>query len=221
MGHGVVVGNDAFLPDADDNSAISLPQLGTEIRDFSERVTADKAKFHLLGLHSCSMNSVEVAYELQGTARYMIGAQGSAFPGSWPYRHLLKKMFAAIDRYDEKTVPESDDYPNPLVREILDGLQDLSFYNSVDFWLAGYSSDISMFSLNKDKIEGLDSALEALAGALTEGLKDPITKGQILRAHLESQSYWKETTLTSTIFVTCSNSTAGAEIPSTCTAMRS
>jgi Clostripain family len=192
MGHGVVVGNDAFLPDTDDNSAITLPQLGKELRDFSDRVRADNAEFHLLGLHSCSMNSVEVAYELQDTARYMIGAQGSAFPGSWPYRHLLKKMFATIERYEKEPVPESKDYPNPMVREILDGLQDLSFYNSVDFWLAGYSSDISMFSLDKDKINALDSALEGLACALKEGLKDPITKGQILRAHLESQSYWNE-----------------------------
>ncbi|HEX5705181.1 MAG TPA: clostripain-related cysteine peptidase [Pyrinomonadaceae bacterium] len=189
-GHGGVVANDKFLPDSDDGSAITLPGLGKILRSFGGHVRADDGEFHLVGFHSCSMSSVELAYELQGSARFMIGTQGYAFPGSWPYRQLLKKIFRAISRYEHQPVPDPDVYPNKLEREILDGVQDLSFYNSVDFWLAGFSSDISICNL--DKIAALDSALQNLARALTAGVDEPTTKGYILRAHLESQSYWAE-----------------------------
>jgi hypothetical protein len=192
MGHGVIVGNDAFLPDADDDSAITLSDLGRILARFGEKVRAEESEFHLVGFHSCSMNSVELVHQLAGTARYMLGTQGMAFPGSWPYRQLLKKIFCAIERDKNLTTPPSNEYPNELVKEILRGLQDLSFYNSEDFWLAGYSSDISMCCLDKDKIQKLDEPLRELTSALKKALKDDSAKKGILLAHWESQSYWGE-----------------------------
>src|SRR5262249_5944396 len=139
MGHGQIVANDAFLPDSDDGSAITLVDLGTILKEFSAEVRKNEAEFHLVGFHSCSMNSIEVAYELQETARYMLGSQGLTFANSAPYRQILKKIFLAISRAENRSAP-ANGYPNKTVREILDGLQDLTFYAMVDFWLAGFSS---------------------------------------------------------------------------------
>ncbi len=188
MGHGMVVGNDAFLFDADDSSGITLAALGEILRGFSEKIRAENAEFHLVGFHSCCMSSIEVAYELRGTARFMMGTQGLAFPGSWPYRQLLKKIFGAIEDIAENDEP----YPNKQVRAILNGLQHLSFYNSVDFELGGYPADLSMCSLDDDKISALDTQIKALARALRKGVAHKGTRNLIQLAHLESQSYYSE-----------------------------
>ncbi len=136
------------MPDPDDNSAITLTDLGWILRTFAEKVRASGDEFHLVGFHSCSMSSAELAYELAGSAHYMLGTQGAAFPGSWPYRQLLKKIFVAID--DSKEPPKDIQDQFKPVDRILHGLQDLSFYNSEDFWHAGFSADLSLCRLDTD-----------------------------------------------------------------------
>jgi len=192
MGHGIIVGNDEFLPDTDDGSSITLSELGEILKDFGGKVRETNGdEFHLVAFHSCGMSSVELAFELQGSARYMMGTQGSAFPGSWPYRQVLKKIFNAMDEFDGDQALNTGAYPNKLVKEILKGLQNLSFFNARDFSDAGFSADLSMCSLDKDKVEGLKQALQALVFELKEGLKNG-AKDSILLAHWKSQSYFGE-----------------------------
>jgi hypothetical protein len=192
MGHGIIVGNDEFLPDTDDGSSITLTELGEILKDFGGKVRETNGdEFHLVAFHSCGMSSVELAFELQGSARYMMGTQGSAFPGSWPYRQVLKKIFNAMDEFDGDQAINTGGSPNKLVKEILEGLQSLSFYNARDFSDAGFSSDLSMCSLDKDRVEGLKQALETLVAELKEGLQNG-AKGSILLAHWKSQSYFGE-----------------------------
>ena len=207
VGHGVVVGNDAFLPDPDDQSAITLKDLGWILTNFGKKVRAENDEFHLVGFHSCSMSSVELLYELEGSARYMIGTQGPAFPGSWPYRQLLKKILLAIDKsVDARNGTNragarkkfqgrngsTTQQPDELLKSILKGMQDLSYYNTEDFGLAGFSSDIALCSLESEKIANLRSAIANLSGALKAGINEPPTKNCIQLAHLESQSYFGE-----------------------------
>src|SRR5258705_1073463 len=193
MGHGVIVGNDEFLPDTDDGSSITLANLGVILKDFGRKVRATEGdEFHLVGFHSCGMSSVELAFELQGSARYMMGTQGSAFPGSWPYRQLLKKIFNLIsDPHYEQARNTSDEYPNELVKEIIKGLQNLSFYNALDFSDAGFSADLSICSLDSLKLDKLKQRLQILVHELKEDLKNG-AEDSILLAHWESQSYFGE-----------------------------
>ncbi|HEV2826157.1 MAG TPA: clostripain-related cysteine peptidase [Pyrinomonadaceae bacterium] len=192
MGHGVIVGNDEFLPDTDDGSSITLAELGEILKEFGGKVRATKGdEFHLVAFHSCGMSSVELAFELQGSARYMMGTQGSAFPGSWPYRQILKKIFNAMLKFSGDQASNTDEYPNPLVKEILKGLQNLSFYNGRDFSDAGFSGDLAMCSLDNDNVEGLKQPLKTLVRELKRGLRNGV-KESILLAHWESQSYFGE-----------------------------
>ncbi|HKY26467.1 MAG TPA: clostripain-related cysteine peptidase [Pyrinomonadaceae bacterium] len=185
VGHGVIVGNDTFLPDPDDNSSITLSDLGWILKDFSNKVRQDKDELQLVGFHSCSMSSVELAHELSGVARYMMGTQGSALPGSWPYRQLLKKIFGVIE--DSKKNDAS-----AVLKEMLRSLQALTHFNSEDFWLAGYSADLAICSLKPNRINKLKLRLRDLSRALKQGLQDPATVDCIQLAHLKSQSYWGE-----------------------------
>jgi hypothetical protein len=122
MGHGLAVGNDVFLFDenaiqpsfappiaGNGNGAgrseekkneppspqhfLTLKDLGIVLNEFKD----NHAKLELVGFHSCSMSGVEVAYELQGAANYMLASQGPAFVGSWPYKQMLIRVFNNLD----------------------------------------------------------------------------------------------------------------------------
>jgi hypothetical protein len=194
VGHGMIVANDSFLPDTNEDSvsAITLKQLGSVLKKFGDDVKKEKSNFQLVGFHSCSMSSIEVAYELQDSARYMIGTQGLAFPGSWPYRQILKMIFLTIERQtrdgERRRQPDYD----KCTQAILKHIQELSFYNADDFFLAGYSADISMCSLDSNKINPLTEAIKALSRALQAALDDSAAKEVILLSHWKSQSYFQE-----------------------------
>jgi hypothetical protein len=193
-GHGMIVGNDAFLPDDTSRTGISLTQLGTVLSKFKDFPGA----LELVGLHSCSMSSVEIAYELKGIANYVIGSQGTSFVGSWPYRQLLKKIFAVVD--DAKDGPIE-------IKELVEKLFSLSLYNSSDFMMAGYSADMSLCNLSPGLIDAFTLSMQELiklliaampAGSQISGQngdRDPIKDlivSLVTKAHSESQSYWGE-----------------------------
>lgn len=205
VGHGVIVGNDAFLPDSTPQSAITLQQLGQRLRHFKGSIPED-AEIELVGMHSCSMSAVEVLYELRGVARYMMATEGISFVTSWPYRQLLKKILNAIDVTTSNTARRKD-VPELNVNELITSIHGLSLHNSTDFIFSGLSSDISLCSLDKHRVEALNGPLAKLTEALKKGLegapKDPRnpeyppqeSRGAelIKLAHLEAQSYWHET----------------------------
>src|ERR1041384_8830100 len=87
LGHGVVVGNDIFMLDEHaSRNSLTLIDLGQILAEFKHTIELEDSTFELVSFHSCSVSSIEVAYELQGTARYMLSSQGPAFVGSWPYQ---------------------------------------------------------------------------------------------------------------------------------------
>src|ERR1043165_178977 len=136
IGHGNIVGNDAFLPDERPDTAIKLVELGSILRDFTAKVKYTKGAFELLGLPSCSLSAVEVAYELQDTAKYMMATKGISFVGGWPYRQLLKKFFNTLEK-------AKDDKVEVDIKELVRKLNNLCLHNATDFMFAGFSADIS------------------------------------------------------------------------------
>jgi hypothetical protein len=187
LGHGLVVGNDIFLFDehAVDKS-LSLKELGEVLANFREQIIRHDAKFELVGFHSCSVSSLEVAYELQGTANFMLASQSPAFIGSWPYRQILIRLFN--DLVDKGAGID--------VKEMLVKIFYFCLYNSMDFLLAGYSFDLCLCDLNK--VSNMNEPLQELSKALIAGLEvsgdseDSLEKDFILLSHLKSQSYWQE-----------------------------
>ena len=178
LGHGLIVGSDIFLFDehATEHS-LSLKNLGKILSDFKNQIRKDDQSLELVSFHSCSMSAVEVAYELQGTANYMLACEGPAFVGSWPYRQILMHVFQNhLDGSDVKTT----------LREIFD----CCLRNSYDFELAGYSFDLCLCDLKK--VKELTTPLKELSKALKGGLTDRLAKECILLAHWDAQSYWDE-----------------------------
>jgi hypothetical protein len=187
VGHGLVVGNDAFLPDDSPQSAITLKEFGTILGEFSQKVREEGGEFEMIALHSCSMSAIEVAYQLKGTANYMMASEGTSFVGSWPYRQLLKKIFNTVE---EAKGSEAD--PRELVRTLLSKLYKLTLYNATDFMLSGYSLDLCLCNLAEEKFANFREPFQNLVRTLKESLYDERGKELIQLAHLESQSYWRE-----------------------------
>jgi hypothetical protein len=102
LGHGEAVGDDYFL--FDENAiqhSLLLTELGEVLRTFKFNIADDKepGQLELVGFHSCSMSSVEAAYELKGTANYMLASQGPAYVGSWPYKQILMRLFNDLNSH--------------------------------------------------------------------------------------------------------------------------
>lgn len=190
LGHGVVVGNDVFLFDENaDEHSLKLATLGNILRTFSADVKLGGGSFDLLGFHSCSVSSLEVAYELQDTAKYMLASQGTAFVGSWPYRQMLKRVFNGLNG-----LTAGAELNEQTLKEMLIDLFFFCMHNSTDFLLAGYPFDLSLCDLSK--ISTIREPVEKLAKALVTGLEDT-TEGRhcadlIVLAHWRAQSFYQE-----------------------------
>jgi Clostripain family len=186
LGHGLVVGDDVFL--LDEHAAkrsVTLRELGDALTFFKGQIGG--AQFELVGFHSCSLSSLEVAFQLQDTANYMLASQGPAFVGSWPYRQILIRVFKDVA---EAKLGRPDD-----VKKMLGKIFDYVYFNSTDYLLAGYSFDLTLCDLRPDKLITLEEPIKGLSAALVAGLQDeanPLVKYVILLAHWESQSYFQE-----------------------------
>ena len=184
LGHGLVVGDDIFL--FDEHAAkhsVTLIDLRKALEYFKGKLPAGAA-FELVGFHSCSMSSVEVAFELKDTANYMLASQGPAFVGSWPYTQILIRVFNDVKRGSLKNAED--------IKKMLGRICNYVFRNSADFLLGGYSFDIQLCSLSSQGMTTIEAPINKLSTALVEGLTDEMGKACILLAHLESQSYWNE-----------------------------
>lgn len=179
LGHGVVVGNDVFLFDEHgDEQTLTLGGLRGVLHDFKKRVNK-KDPLEMVSFHSCSVSSVEVAYELKDVTRYMLASQATTYVGNWPYRQILIRIFNSLkpDRQHEPT------------EEILRDLFSYCLHNSKDFLLAGYPYDICLSRLGAPMAEA-KAEIDKLAGALIKGVET--FREEIVKAHLKAQSFQNE-----------------------------
>ena len=183
LGHGVVVGNDIFMLDEHaSEQSLTLTEMGEILAEFKHTIELEDSKFELVSFHSCSVSSLEVAYELQGTANYMLASQGQAFVGSWPYRQILVRIFKSL----------AADSSSPVnMRELMFDIYHDCMLNSADYLLAGYSFQLTLCDL--ERVKSSQAAIDKLAAALKDGVeKDPSAADFILLSHWKSQSFFNE-----------------------------
>ena len=180
LGHGVVVGNDIFLYDEHaEEQSITLSEMGVLLKDFKRKLPKS-SEFDLIGFHSCSVSSLEVAYELQGTANYMLASQAPSFVGSWPYRHILMRIFKDLEPSGtSKNIPA-----------ILDDIFSYCMHSSKDFLLAGYSYQLTLCDLRR--IPEFTESMQELAKTLINGMEDAGSTFIILYSHWKAQSFFQE-----------------------------
>ncbi len=185
IGHGVVVGNDIFLFDSHaEEHSITLANMGKALSIFKESI-GKESRFDLVSFNSCSVSSLEVAYELKGIADYMLASQGPTFVGSWPYREILIRIFREVDQ------------KRGNIRELISDIYHYCLYNSSDFLLAGYSFQLTLCDLSR--VSDLDEPMQRLSAAMVKALSpdnkekiDAASTFVILYSHWKSQSFFDE-----------------------------
>lgn len=178
LGHGVVVGNDVFLFDEHgDEQTLTLGGLRSVLHNFNKNLNK-KGTLEMVSFHSCSVSSVEVAYEIKDVTRYMLASQATTYVGNWPYRQILIRIFNSLkpDRQES-------------IEEMLRDIYAYCLHNSKDFLLAGYPYDICLSRLGAP-MEEAKTEIDNLAAALIKGVK--IFQEEIVKAHLKAQSFQSE-----------------------------
>ncbi len=191
LGHGVVVGNDIFMLDEHaSEQTLTLNNLGDILGEFRHSIELEGSVFELVSFHSCSVSSMEVAYELQGTAKYMLASQGPAFVGSWPYRQILVRIFNSLpDKSGTNGTSPSSSAPINM-RDLMFEIYRSCIRNSGDYLLAGYSFQLTLCDL--EKVPDIHDEIRDLAKALTAGLENNLARDFILLSHWKSQSFFNE-----------------------------
>ena len=112
LGHGQVVGNDTLLYDNHANKhSLTLTDLGRVLRGFNLDLQSDSepGELEMIVLHSCSMSSMEVAYELKGAANYMLASQGPMYVGNLPYKQILMRVFSDVEEQKKLKLSSVDE----------------------------------------------------------------------------------------------------------------
>lgn len=192
LGHGVVVANDIFLFDENaEEQSLSLNGLGKLLDEFREQLNRSQvpeAELELISFHSCSVSSLEVAYQLEGKANYMLASQGPAFVGSWPYRQILISLFNLTTRLEARGGRDGE---RQEIDEAMRNITSYCFHNSTDFLLAGHSFDVTLCDLTRVS-DHFTEQLARLKKALRGALGNSVTRSLVLLAHWEAQSEWQE-----------------------------
>lgn len=177
LGHGVVVGNDVFLFDEHgDEQTLTLGGLKGVLNEFKKKIKTHKGILEMVSFHSCSVSSLEVAYELKDMARFMLASQATTYIGSLPYRQILVRIFNSLQ----------PDGAGVSIDAMLEDIFHYCLHNSKDFLLAGYPYDVCLTHLN-GAVDESKAAIDKLSGALIRGITT--FKDAILLAHLKAQSF--------------------------------
>lgn len=164
-------------------SGLTIPALG-EVLQAMVKKTGQQVD--ILGMDSCQMSMAEVACQVQGSVKYMIGSEGFQPNTGWPYQTLLESL-----NYPD-IVGDRAAFAEGIVR------QHVNYY--LDFTVAELSTDISVLDLDlfADLQNGLGDFIKTLGiqGKRQQvndtRLRDRLLLDTIVLAHREAQGYKKE-----------------------------
>ena len=117
------------------------------------------------------MSSIEVVYQLQGLADYMLATQGTALINAWAYRQMLKKLLNQVKVVKEpkpgsgRAAAANVDYD-----ELINKLYLLCLHNFTDFMNAGYSCDLVLCNLDPARLTPLKRTFYGIVSVLKEEL---------------------------------------------------
>jgi hypothetical protein len=127
-------------------------------------------KIDVLGMDACLMSMLEVAYQVRGSAGFLVGSQEVEPGDGWPYHRILKALAAK---------------PAMTARELA-GLVVRSYGASY-----GANEGVTQSAADLAAVPGLASRVDALARALRAALARPGVRGAILEARADAQQYSK------------------------------
>jgi Clostripain family len=162
------------LTQATNDRAIAFDDTSRDFLDNIElkRVLADVKKqtgrvFDVLGFDACLMSMIEIAYQLKGTARVVVGSEELEPGDGWPYDRVLKSLAAT---------------PGVSGAEL--GAQIVDHY--VDSYRSG---SITQAALDLSRLEDVARAVDAFAKALTKAIRSAAEYTAVAKALNATQRF--------------------------------
>lgn len=127
----------------------------------------------LLGMDACLMSNLEVAYQAQDYAQYIVASEESEPNNGWPYDRVIKKWI------DAPQLPTPD-----LATHIVEAY--IQSYADVQ-----YSGAVTQSALDLSKMATFTETLDRLAGVLMDNM--PKASREIWEAQRKSVRFWHNT----------------------------
>jgi hypothetical protein len=139
--------------------------------------TTRSPRIDVLGMDSCLMSTMEVAYEIRNSVRFLVASEGFVPNTGWPYAELLT---ALSDRVE---APDADADAAAMSTAIVDTCAQ---YYAL-YLPAGISFDIA--ACNLAHMKPLKRAISTLADRLAAGIGQRALQNAVLLAHWRAQSF--------------------------------
>ena len=148
--------------------ALDFAELSRVLENLQRRFGATGAKLDILGFDACDLATVEMAYQLQPFAKYLLGSQiGIPLPG-WPYDRVLDRL-----RNPHGSVMGPAELGSYIVRRFCESY-------------SAQSRTVSLTLLDLNRAQDLADVAQVLALTLATAISNPDARDQI--AYLFSQS---------------------------------
>ena len=134
-----------------------------------------KGKLDIIGFDACSMSMFEVAYQLQGWARYMVASQQEVPDLSFPYDRLVQ-VFREHGRDEEMLLKQGVD----------------SYVRAYDDYLCNKTTgmkQVTLSALRLSQCDELKDAVDKLARALWDARDKPRLPSLLMRARANARDF--------------------------------
>jgi hypothetical protein len=157
---------------SDDGSGHSLDtiELGNVLK---QAVKTLGQPLDLLGMDACLMSNLEVAYQVQLYAKYMVASEESEPNNGWPYDAVMRKLAEDADLPTAKLAEH-------VVHEYIKSYTDI-----------GYTGAVTQAACDLSKINDVVGPLDKLADALVAHMPD--TANEVWKAQKNSARFWHNT----------------------------
>lgn len=140
------------------------------------KLAMGEKRLDIIGIDACSMSMVEVASELNGHVNFMVASQGDVPDQSFPYELILAELAAAKTGDVKKLC------------EMIPKVFQQSFQDYIPTPGNGLRQ-ITLSSLNLNKIGEITVPLKELAAALLGSISDKAIRDAILAARTQSRGF--------------------------------
>jgi hypothetical protein len=138
-----------------------------ELQEAISTVAPTRAKrVDIVAFEACLMNTIEVAYQLRESVKFIVGSQSNYPQPGWPYREL-------VSLFQDKNTPS---------REVAIAMTRLAGAVTAGHYLTASALDLS-------KANALAKQVSKLADKLTAHVDDPAIRKMISYAHASAQAF--------------------------------
>ncbi|MEK6280789.1 MAG: clostripain-related cysteine peptidase [Acidobacteriota bacterium] len=157
---------------SDDGSGHSLDtvELGNVLH---QAVKSLGQPLDLLGMDACLMSNLEVAYQVQPYAKYMVASEENEPNNGWPYDAVMRTL---VDDVDQPTAKLAEHIVNKYIKSYVE---------------IGYEGAVTQAACDLSKVNEVVDPLDKLADALVAYL--PEAANEVWKAQKNSARFWHNT----------------------------